>query len=266
MVDESYRLSINSKQNKRYIFNKICHRIKNMEAVVEKAPEQIKEPKSELKSFRAAFIIFLIGQIFLIVSTLTYAANINGVPRFFRFFDLFVVVTNVLDWVALFLLRKVNKSFRYSFYSVSIFLVLLIVYSIAMSSSESMYVAIGRGLSWSKDIVQAVFYIYFFHGCYLFFEKQGFNTGKKVAYISIFIFLGLFITSCVLTYLITVRPVQRNFVLYRIFLYSGWGFKFLIYAFTFVIVLRAGTYLQSKYKAKKKKEKDGEGKVQDISD
>ena len=237
-----------------------------MEAVIDNNQVEIDEAKKELRSFRAAFIIFLIGQIFLIVSTLTYASNINGVPRFFAVFDLFVVVTNVLDWVALFLLKKVNRSFRYSFYSVSIFLVLLFVYMVAMSSSDSIYVAIGRGLYWSRDIVQCIFYLYFFHGCYLFFEKQKFNTGKKVAFVSIFIFLGLFIASCVLTYLITVRPVQKNFVLYRILLYSGWGAKFLIYAFTFVIVLRAGIYINRKInpKTKKKKEKHEKDQVHEL--
>ena len=95
-----------------------------------------------------------------------------------------------------------------------------------------------------------------------------FNTGKKVAFVSIFVFLGLFITKCVLAYLITVRSVQRNFVLYRILLYSGWGTEFLIYAFTFVIVLRAGIYINQKLnpKPKKKKEKHEKTEVHELSD
>ena len=237
-----------------------------MEAVIENTQVKVDKTKKEQRTFHVAFIIFLIGQIFLIVSTLSYAANINGVPRIFAMFDIFIVVTNVLHWIALFILKKVNNSFKLSFYSVSIFLVLLMVHTIAMSSSESLYVAIGRGLYWSRDIVQCIFYLYFFHGCILFFEKHNLTGGKKVAIVSLFVLLALFIASSVLTYLITVRSIQRNFVLYRVMLYSGWGTKFLIYAYTFVVVIVLGQYLKKMLgPLKKKRNKDEKRKAESVS-
>ena len=231
-----------------------------MEEVVARENRLNQIESNGIKSFQKAFAIFIVGQIFLIISTFSYLSNINGVPYFITHFSYFLAISNILDIIALLLIKDLNKNFLYAYFSSLIFLIVTIVYHISMSSNTSFYVAIGRGLDWSRDFIQCIIYVYFFKGCASLFEKYNLKTGQKLAKATTYILIGLFITMEVLDYLVSVRTIQKNYVLHRIFLYSSWGFTFLIYSLAFVIVIRSGVYIKKKFK-KILENNDEQGKI-----
>ena len=208
----------------------------------------MEDKKKELKLFQIAFLIFMIGQIVLIISTLNFATSINGVPRFFRYFKYLKYLTYLSYFGALFIIRPLNQSFRYCFYSIIIFAVTHFIQLLCETSTNQFYVALGKGLDWSVDILLCIFYLLFFHGCFLFFDAHNLKTGKKNAYFVLITFLVLFISSKVFAYLAGTRTIMKLAFFNRFFLYGSWGFEFLIYTFTSIMVFRAMRYIHIKVK------------------
>ena len=224
-----------------------------MEDIKENNLVQIKEKEStkdELRVFQKCFLLFLIAQVLLTISTLGYATTINGVPRFLSLFKILSDVSNVIFIIALFKLKRINISFRHSFYSIITYLITIFVYGAFISSTNQFYVALGYGIKWTNDILSCMFYLYFFHGCYIFFNKNGLKTGRKRALITFFVFLTLFILKIIFVYITSVKLVLTNTILNRFFVYGSWALTASIYIFIFVMVLQAAIYVNKKLKPK----------------
>ena len=229
-----------------------------MEAVISNKPVE-KNDKKELALFRAGFVNFFLGEIFLIVSTLSRATIINGIPRVFSFFSFFTFVAYVMFTVASFIVRNLNINFRKSLYAMAIFDVVAFVYNVCISSTNSMYNAIGRGLYWSQSFILCAFYVYFFFGMTFFFRKYNFNKGEKRSTLAVALFVIFFIGETIFEYLSTTKLVLTNKFANRFFLYGSWGFEFLLYTSIFVITIMAMSYINKHIpKEKKGKKKDEE--------
>lgn len=212
------------------------------------------EDQKELKRFHKAFMLFFIGVIFLVVGTISLATNINGVPQILTFLSIFSSVGYLLFFIGLFMIMKLNKSFLYSFISISIFILFVYMVYLCGNSTSLFDNEIGRGLSWGKNFAQCIFFLYFFHGCLLFFQKHEFSKGTKQFKLFIIIFASLFILNEVFEYLSTARFVMVNRFANRFFLYGFWGLTFLVYTFLFVAAILTSRYINKQINFKKNKE------------
>lgn len=221
----------------------------------------VDDSKKELKVFKKSFILFLVGQILLIISTLSRATVINGVPRWLSIFELFLYIAYIIYFFALFYIRNLNISFKRSFISLLALFVVFMFYEVSRTSESQFYVSSSRGLGWSIDIVKCIFYLYFFHGCSVLFDKYGFHAGKKKTIIFLSAFMLLFIAGETFNYLSSVSGILKNRFFNRFFLYGSWGLVFLTYVSVFVMTIIIAHYLNKKFKERKEREHE----VQDVS-
>ena len=231
-----------------------------MEAVIENKPLE-NNNKKELALFRAGFINFFIAEIFLIVSTLSRATIISGVPRIFALLSTFTFVAYVLFTVSSFLLRNLNDYFRKSLYAIAIFDVVTFVYNICQTSTDGFFLSIGRGLYWSGSFIMCIYYVHFFFGMSEFFKKYNFNKAHKRSSLAVVIFVIFFIGETVFEYLSTTKLVLTNAFANRFFLYGSWGFEFLLYTSIFVVTILAMNYVNKHIPHEKKGKKKKDEKV-----
>ena len=223
----------------------------------ENIDNKIKNEKDEIKLFKNAFMVFYIGQIFLIISTLSYLTSINGIPRFFNYFAYFSYVTYLMYFITLYIMRFSNKSFRLSYYSIGVFIVIYIIQAIASTSTNEVFLALSKGLEISLDIMLALFYLFFFRGTYLLYDKFGLEAGKRKAKIAFFVFLGIYILGQICEFLLGTRLLMSSMLAKRIFLYASWGLRFALYTFALVIAISGRRYLVKSVKEREVKE-DGQ--------
>lgn len=213
------------------------------ETIVAKIQSKVEDSKKHIKLFQTGFVFFFIGQILLILSTLSNATIINGVPHVLFLFSLLTDVVYVLFFISAFLLKRFNKSFMHSFYSIIIFIIVSAFVQVCNTSISPMNIAMGRGLRWSAQIVLAVFYLYFFHGCSLQYEVFGSDKAKKRTYLACYIFAVLFVIFMVLTFLSENGQVRKNLFFNRFSLYGKWVASFFVYVFVFVISIIEHTHI-----------------------
>ena len=230
----------------------------NMEVAKRKIEDFDLEAQKELKRFHKAFIAFLIASIFLIVSTLSKAVNINGIPPIFSAFEVLAYAGHIILFFSLLMIHKFNKSFFYSFLSLSIFLVLAFIVYVCAGSSRPIDNAIGRGFQWGKNISEGVFYLYYFHGCLLFFEKHGLSKGPKTFRIFLISYGLTFLLKEVFEYLSTARFIMGNRFMNRFFLYGNWGLIFLCYVALLLFVILTSRYIDKQVQFKEPKNKGKE--------
>ena len=233
-----------------------------MEKVITSSTQVVDEKTRELKIFKKAFIIFFISEILLIISTVSNATIINGVPRWLDVFEIFLYISFILMLFSVFPLRRFNDSFRKSLYSLLALYIVTMFFLVCETSNEQFYVSISRGLDWSIDIVKCIFYLFYFHGCVLFFDKYNLHAGKKKTIILLIVFLVLFIANELFDYLSTSSLVRRNRFFNRFFLYGTWGFSFASYVFTFVMIIIFASFLNKHFK----KEKENKDEIQNVSE
>ena len=210
--------------------------------------EQPTEDKSELKLFEKAFSFFILGQIFLIISVFGNVTIINGVPAWLGFLSMFEVLTYIFYLVFIYKLRGFNKSFRKCFFTFLIYFVMFLLVGFGSQSKESFIIASVKGLKYAEIFVRATFYLYFFHGTYLFFEKQGFKTGKKRAKITLIIYISLYTVWVIFDQLSGMRLLLTNYIVNRILFYGKWVLLLAVYGFVFAMVLSAAKYMKKKVK------------------
>lgn len=230
----------------------------NMKIAKRKIEEFEEEEQKELIRFHKAFIAFLVASILLIVSTLSKAVNINGIPPIFAVFEIFSYAGHITLFISLLLIHRFNKSFFYSFLSLSLFLVLAFIVYLCMGSSRPVDNAIGRGFQWGKNISEGVFYLYYFHGCLLFFEKHGFSKGPKTFKIFIISYALTFLLKELFEYLSTARFIMSNRFANRFFLYGNWGLIFFCYFALFLFVILTSRYINKQIQFKEPKNKKKE--------
>ena len=184
--------------------------------------------------------------------------NINGIPPIFAIFEIFSYAGHITLFISLLLIHRYNKSFFYSFLSLSLFLVLAFIVYLCMGSSRPVDNAIGRGFQWGKNISEGVFYLYYFHGCLLFFEKHGLSKGPKTFKVFIVSYALAFLLKEVFEYLSTARFIMSNRFANRFFLYGNWGLIFFCYVALFLFVILTSRYINKQIQFNEPKNKKKE--------
>ena len=220
--------------------------------------DKTKKPYNELDYFHQSFIFFLVGQIFLMLSTVSFSTLINGVPNSFAFFAGFAFVGGAFYIVSTYRLRNFNKAFRYSLYSMIIYLVLGFVNEACITSTEGSIVAVGYGLDWSTIFVLAFFYFYFFNGCVMFFKKYNCEKDVKTIKITVIALIVLIVLNIVFSFLKTVRDIQRNSTFHKVCTYGEWASILTIYILILVVVIRLEIHVHKYIKTKRKEKKEHE--------
>lgn len=219
-----------------------------MEAILNQPTTYTDEQKKELSTFRKLIKLFVAGAICMSISTLSFATAINGVPNWLSLFAIFLVVAYILFFIGLMFVRKLNKYFFLSLISLCLHCLLMFIVDLCKSNTNELYIALGKGLEWSADIMFALMMLLFFSGTFAVFDKYHFITGKKRSLIAAIVFIVLYLLMDVCDYFTGTKMVMSNILARRIFLYSNWGFTFLVYAFTLVMIISAQHYLKVKYK------------------
>lgn len=214
------------------------------------------DEQKELKKFHTSFTLFLIAEIFLVVSSIANATNINGVPQVLSLLLILANVANFLFLIALIFIYKLNKSFTYSLIALIIFLVLAYIVTLCASSINPSDNAFGKGFSWSASISQVIFFIYYFHGCKILFEKFNLSRGPKQFRIFIIVFATLFLLEETFEYFSTAKFILSNHFANRFFLYGYWALSFFTNLFVLIAVLLTKRYIDKQIIFKEKKRKD----------
>ena len=212
--------------------------------------------EKELYVFKKVLVLFLVGLVFSMVSTLALATSINGVPQILSFLAAFHYVGLILSFISFFIARKINKSFLYAFITLTIYLILIYVVRLCESSVNAIDNQIGKGFNWSASFVECIYHLYFFYGCFCCFKKHNLLSGAKRAKPSLIIFACLFFVKEVFEYLSTAGFVRRNHFANRFFLYGHWGLVFLTYLSVFIIAVSFTNYLKKQIKMKEEARKD----------
>lgn len=216
--------------------------------VVEHRPADINIP---FKRIYIAYIIFLIAQICLTISGASFGSNFKFLPKWLDLLAGFAIISYALYLIATMILFKVSK---YSYYTLIIALLLLtalILEDICSTSESGLYQAWGRGIFWTIDFLEALFFGYFFQGTYLLLKQNGLDEGKKKLKTYLTIFLVIFILELIVHIFSKLPFVVNNILANRIFLYSDWVLVVLFYIYILVIAIICMFYI---HRIKKKKE------------
>ncbi len=204
--------------------------------------------KKELKKFQTSYLLFFLGTLFLAISHISLASNINGVPQILVVFSIFEVISYLLYFLASFFARKTNKSFFYSLIAFAIFLLLKYINGVCNNSTDSLDQYIGKALGWSASFLICMFYLYFFNGIRLLFEKHDYGKHAKAVKISLAVFATLFIVTEIFEYFSTTNIVRSNRFANRFFLYGFWGMQVALYLFLIISDILTVTYVSKQRK------------------
>ena len=194
--------------------------------------------------FKMKKILFTIA----IVLTLGLTANAQGKnDGFFKDWD--------SDWTRSSEVRPFNRSFSYSFISFCICVILKYIVYLCGVSPNTIDNQMGMGFGWAQAFCECVFYLYFFHGCLLFFEKYNFVKGPKEFKVFVIVFASVFFLKEVFEYLSTASFIKVHRFANRFFLYGNWVLIFILYVFGLVAVIMISKYLNKQIEFKPKKEK-----------
>lgn len=208
--------------------------------------------KKELKKFQVSYLLFFLATIFLAISQIALATNINGVPQFLVVLYIFKYISYIIYFIAAFRLRNTNKSYFYSLIALGIFLLLSYIADICDYSSRPLDHYISKALDWSASFVECMFYLYFFNATRLLFENNGFVSHAKAVRISLGAFAIIFLLTEAFIYFSTTQMVRVNRFTNRFFLYGSWAMQFIMYAFIVVIVILTFFYVRKQIKHKAK--------------
>ena len=200
--------------------------------------EAILNDVNELKNTKKAFIIYMIGEICQIIGMLSMGANYKFLPRWLETFAFFSLIGYFLILVALCLIRKLHKTFTYSLITVGILSTLMLFAEVCSTSNEYIYIAWGKGLTWTNDVLLCIVHIYFFQGCIFLFRKyKDEKMEKDVKWVAIiyFIIFAVFMVFKIGTY---IPSILKNTVANRVFVYGSILFELVSYVYVMVNVVR----------------------------
>ena len=215
----------------------------------------------ELKRFTITFLLMVIGQSFLVLSTVSFASAFKFLPRWMETFVIFTLFAFFIFLIAAFLARNINKYFRYSFYLMVTILICMLIYYICETSTNPIFLSWSKALEWVDDILIFVFYLYFFYSVYVFCKKYEYNVGIKHAKTALVAFIVLYSISTIATFLSSVDGIKHNIIANRIFLYGGWVLNITIYVYTLVVLIIFAVKAKKRIKLENKKEAEKDEKV-----
>ena len=193
--------------------------------------------KDELKRTKQAFILFMIGEICLMLGALSMGADFKFLPRWLESFAFFDFVAFLLSFIALCLLRKLHVSFTYSAISVGVLFVAMTFDGVCLTSEESLYLLWGKGLGWTCDLLLCLYHVYFLQGCLFIFKKYNDEKmSKKVKQIAI-IYLAIFATFIIFKIGTTIPAILKNTIANRVFIFGTLFFTLSTFIFTLINVI-----------------------------
>ena len=196
--------------------------------------------KDELKRTKQAFILFMIGEICLLLAILSLGANFKFLPRWLESFAGFIILAFALSFIALCLIRKIHVSFTYSVITIGVAFCLIIVETICSTSNDSLYLNWAKGLSWTNDMLICLYHVYFLQGCLFIFRKyENPKMEKDVKRVAI-IYLIIFVIYILFNIGTKIPAILTNTVSNRVFVYGTLLFNFASIVFIIVNTVRIG--------------------------
>ena len=206
------------------------------------------------KKFNKHFLIFTIGQAFLLLGDFTVGSSFKVLPSWLSLFSIFIVVGYILFYIAFITFYKVNRNYLRSFVAFIVFLLVTIFADACSQSKSDFYLAWSRGLSTSAKFLLCVMYVYFFFGTRDYFHDLGHTKGKKACVIGAIVLTVLFIAERALTFVASLSAIKVHYIPFSICRFGSWGLIFAIDIYLFVIFLVAYIRLKKKPKEELKDE------------
>ena len=200
----------------------------------------------ENSKFKKAFILFIIGQFFLLVGTLNIGANFKVLPSWFALFILASFIGFVLFYLACIKLYKINKNYLRTLISLVIYTVICILADACARSKDDFYLTWSNGLTVSASFILCVFYVCFFLGTSDYFKGENAKQGNKKSKIAAIMLVILFVTERVLAFISSFNAVKLNLVFYSVCRFGSWGLQFVINAYIFAILIVIFVHMNKK--------------------
>ena len=197
--------------------------------------EEIVTSQGSIKRFKAAFLLFFIGQILRTIGALRFGAQFKFLPSWLIFFSFFEWIGYVLFFISFMLIYKYNRHFLRSLITSGIAFGTILLTDVCSKSTDDLYLMWAKGLNWSNTFLMCILYICFFMGCHDYFHSLGIEKGKKhsrTAYIGFPVLFGI---ERLLTLFAGFSFVKLNIFANRICTYGSWLFDFVIYIFAIIM-------------------------------
>jgi len=191
----------------------------------------------QAKKFRTGFILFMISQIMVTLSTLSMGSEFKALPSWLGLFIVFEFFAFITFFFAMLKLYKFNKNFTYAFITYGIYFTMTVFADVSSTSTSDFYLAWSRAMDLICRILLCVFYIYSFLGFYHYFKEIGLEKGAKKMRVGYLSFAGMFLIERVFTFLSTLQAIKLNLVAYTIFKYGAWALNFAIEIYILVTLI-----------------------------
>lgn len=193
--------------------------------------------KLDFKKTKASFIIYMAGQIFMILGIFSIGSQYKFFPRWIENFAFFSMLAYILIIIGLTRIRKLHISFSRSLITMGILITCSFVSHICSTSSDYTYLTFGKSLEWSCDLLFCISTIYFFIGClHIFRELKNEKMIKQVKRVSISYF-AMFVIFILFKLGSTMPFILNNIVANRIFIYGRLLSELINYLFVAICVV-----------------------------
>jgi hypothetical protein len=191
----------------------------------------------QAKKFRTGFILFMVSQIMVTLSTLSMGSEFKALPSWLGLFIVFEFFAFITFFFAMLKLYKFNKNFTYAFITYGIYFTMTVFADVSSTSTSDFYLAWSRSMDLICRILLCIFYIYSFIGFHHYFKEIGLEKGAKRMRIGYLSFAGMFLIERVFTFLSTLKAIKLNLVAYTIFKYGAWALNFAIEIYILVMLI-----------------------------
>ena len=219
--------------------------------------ENMTDTQDRQKKFQSAFVLFFIGQIFLIVGAFSIGSKFKFLPAWIEYLAFFVMLGYIFLIISVLRIYRYNQNFKNSAIAMGFTSALTIIGDIASKSTEDFYIYWAKGFNWSSSITLCIFYVYFFLGCYDYFTAEDQSEAMKHSRTGFIVFPILFITQSLLEAGPDFPIIKYNLIANRVCVYSSWIMSFVIYFFVIALLANIVIYM---HKLKKK-----EGEINETS-
>ena len=214
-----------------------------------------KQEPLPIKKIYWAYIFFMIAQVLVTISLMSYGANFKFLPRWLENLSLLALVSYVLFIVSTFLLRKVSKHFFYSLIAISLLLASSIIQDICRSSNEGIYLAWARGLELTMTFLDMIFVCYFLQGTFHLLTKYENKKAAQKTKGALITFIVIFALNLLVFFTSKLPVVINHLVANRVTTYSYWALQFIFYVYTLVVVISSYIYIHIIHRTEANNEK-----------
>lgn len=191
----------------------------------------------QAKKFRTGFILFMVSQIIVTLSTLSMGSEFKALPSWLGLFIVFEFFALITFFFAMLKLYKFNKNFTYAFITYGIYFTMTVFADVSSQSTNDFYLAWSRAMDLICRILLCLFYIYSFLGFHHYFKEIGLEKGAKKMRVGYLSFAGMFLIERVFTFLSSLKAIKLNLVAYTIFKYGAWALNFAIEIYVLVMLI-----------------------------